>query len=262
MPSPIEQWYREVPPISRIYLTALIAVTLAAHIGSVTMFQLYYDFELTFFRGQLWRLFTTFLYFGPFSFNWAFHTYFMVQYMRDLEEGSFRNRSADFLWFLVLSGVLLLACSAVFTTPFQAPALSFVIIYVWAQRNPHVLLNLLGLFTFRAPYFPFVMIGISYLFNNQFPVQSLLGLAVGHLYYFLEDVWPHNPASGQRRWLSTPPVFERLVSALLHGPRPLPIDEAPLHESGEAVPSPPAPAAAGLRQRPGNLVADLVSDSD
>ena len=30
-----------------------------------------------------------------------FHMFFLVKYCKALEEGSFRNRSADFLWMLV-----------------------------------------------------------------------------------------------------------------------------------------------------------------
>ncbi|KAG0184908.1 Derlin-2, partial [Apophysomyces sp. BC1034] len=40
---------------------------------------------------------------------------------------------------------------------------------------------------------------------------DLLGIAVGHIYYFFEDVWPNDPASGGKRWLETPRVIKWLV---------------------------------------------------
>ena len=56
-----------------------------------------------FFLSQLWRLFTPFLYFGTFSFNFLFNMIFTYRYCRMLEEGSFRGRTADFV-FMFLFG--------------------------------------------------------------------------------------------------------------------------------------------------------------
>ncbi len=33
--------------------------------------------------------------------DFVFHMFFMVKYAKSLEEGSFRGRSADFLWMLL-----------------------------------------------------------------------------------------------------------------------------------------------------------------
>ncbi|KAJ1961714.1 hypothetical protein IWQ62_003771 [Dispira parvispora] len=273
MPSPLEQWYREVPIITRCYLTGLVGLTLAVHIGSVHELQLYYDFDLTFRRGQYWRLLTTFLYAGTFSLQWVFHTYFLIHYLRSLEEGSFRNRTADFLWFLLLSAVALLFCSPFVTMPFLASPLSLVIIYVWSRRNPHLMMNFLGLFTFRAPYLPLVMLGLGYLSHNYFPLASVAGVVIGHAYYFLEDIWPQHPASHQRRWLQTPAPFERLVSRLLNDQpidRGLPVppndgddvgNEA-IVEPSEPVPSNSTPSNPSLRQRREPSTVSTSSTSD
>jgi Derlin-2/3 len=43
--------------------------------------------------------------------------------------------------------------------------------------------------SFQAPYLPWVLLGFSVLLGNAFSVD-LIGMAVGHLYYFLEDVFP------------------------------------------------------------------------
>ena len=46
-----------------------------------------------------------------------FHIFFLVKYSKALEEGTFRGRSADFLWMLLLGalqcfhGTLLVLCS-------------------------------------------------------------------------------------------------------------------------------------------------------
>lgn len=77
-------------------------------------------------------------------------------------------------------------------------------VYVWARRNRYARLNFLGIMTFRAPYLPWVLLCFSLLISGQLPTSDLLGIAVGHVYYFFEDVWPRDPASRGRRWLATP----------------------------------------------------------
>lgn len=62
-------------------------------------------------------------------------------------------------------------------------------------------LRLLKLFFFQAPYLPWVLVAFSVLLGNSVLVD-ILGIAIGHLYFFLEDVFPNQP--GGRRLLTTP----------------------------------------------------------
>jgi Derlin-2/3 len=64
-------------------------------------------------------------------------------------------------------------------------------------------MNFLELFTFKAPYLPWVILGFGYLLG-QSPIFDLLGIVCGHIYYFLEDVYPQT--SG-RRILKTPGIL-------------------------------------------------------
>ncbi len=64
-------------------------------------------------------------------------------------------------------------------------------VYVWGRRNCHVQMSLLGLFTFRAPYLPWVLLCTSMLLNHHMTMSAdLLGMGVGHIYYFLAFVYP------------------------------------------------------------------------
>lgn len=70
-----------------------------------------------------------------------------------------------------------------------APLISCMV-YIWARKNPHIHLSFLGLVTFSARYLPYVMFGFSALVANRVPFRELLGILVGHVYYFLDDYWP------------------------------------------------------------------------
>lgn len=57
---------------------------------------------------QVWRLITTFLYFGTFGFNFFFNMVFTYRYCKMLEEGSFRNRTADFVVMFLFGGICMI----------------------------------------------------------------------------------------------------------------------------------------------------------
>ena len=73
-------------------------------------------------------------------------------------------------------------------------------------------MNFLGLFTFTAPYLPWVLLAFSFVLGNN-GVVDVVGIGVGHLYYFLEDVYPLMLPS-RKRVLATP----RLIQLLFHNP--------------------------------------------
>jgi Derlin-2/3 len=105
-----------------------------------------------------------------------------------LEEGDFRGRTANYV-LMLLFGIMCISVVAVYThEPFLGSALTFMMVYVWGRRNEGVRMNFFG-FTFNAPYFPWVMLGFSVLIGNGI-TTDLIGIAVGHTYYFLEFVYP------------------------------------------------------------------------
>nr|XP_019938049.1 PREDICTED: derlin-2 isoform X2 [Paralichthys olivaceus] len=119
----------------------------------------------------VWRIITNFLFFGPVGFNFLFNMIFLYRYCRMLEEGSFRGRTADFVFMFLFGGFLM---------------------------------TIFGTF---APFLPWVLMGFSLLLGNSI-IVDLLGIAVGHVYYFLEDVFPNQPGGG--RWLKTPSIIKML----------------------------------------------------
>ena len=101
------EWYLEIPIVSRTYLTASFITTAACALELVSPFSLYYNFKLIFHEGEVWRLITNFLFFGKFSLEFVFHMYFLMRYCRLLEENSFRGRTSDFVFMLLLSALFM-----------------------------------------------------------------------------------------------------------------------------------------------------------
>eukprot|EP00948_MAST-09A_sp_MAST-9A-sp1_P001446 g1446.t1 len=72
---------------------------------------------------------------------------------------------------------------------FLGSSLTFMMVYLWGRRNPHVPMAFFVFIPFPAPYLPWVFLLVALLFGNSL-TNDLLGIAVGHIFYFLEDVYP------------------------------------------------------------------------
>lgn len=132
--------------------------------------------------------------------------------------GSHRGNIADFVMMLISGGSVLLAIAAYLNTPFMASSLLFMVIYVWSKRFPATEVTL---YFFRMPgtYLPWALIAWS-LATGDDPTMDLLGLAAGHLYYFLVDALPNSPgAMAGRKMLWTPNFMYRIFGvAPTHAP--------------------------------------------
>ncbi|PNW72634.1 hypothetical protein CHLRE_15g636400v5 [Chlamydomonas reinhardtii] len=175
----------------------------------ITPFNVYFNAKLVFKKLELWRLVTNFFFFGNLGLDFVFHMFFLIKYCKSLEEGSFRGRSADFLWMLLFGGGLLTAIAPFVNIQFLGSSLTFMMVYVWGRRHQYVNLSFLGIFNFTAPYLPWVLLAFSLMLGSS-PVVDLMGMAAGHVYYFLEDVYPR--ISG-RRPLKTPALLRMMFPA-------------------------------------------------
>ncbi|OTF69140.1 derlin-2-like protein [Euroglyphus maynei] len=178
------QFYMSMPPVTRAYTTACVLTTLAV----------------------IWRLVTTFLFHGPLGFSFMFNIIFTYRHCAMLEEGTFRSRTADFCYMFLIGASLMCIMGFFVNLLFLGHAFTIMLVYVWSRHNEHVLMSFFGLFPFHAPYLPWVLFGFSFILGNSILVD-LLGIAVGHIYYYLETVCPRRFGF---RLLKTPHFLERL----------------------------------------------------
>lgn len=141
-----------------------------------------------------------------------------MRYSRMLEESSFANKKADYFWLLLQSSVMLLVnkslelstnliltaflskkiLSPLFNLPFLSSSLAFVPIYLWSRRHPSTPISLFGMITITAPYLPVALVAFSWLLSGTWKAAAsdLVGCAVGHIGWFLRDVWTREMVGG------------------------------------------------------------------
>lgn len=203
----LRQEYLQMPVVTRAYTTACVVTSLAVQLDLISPFQLYFNPILIVKQFQIWRLFTTFLFFGTVGLNFFFNVIFTYRYCRMLEEGSFRGRTADFVMMFIFGGVSMIIFAFFVSLLFLGQAFTIMLVYVWSRRNPYVRMSFFGVLNFNAPYLPWVLLGFSLLMSNAVWVD-FVGIAVGHMYFFIEDVFPN--LSGGFRLLVTPQILKRL----------------------------------------------------
>jgi len=100
--------------------------------------------------------------------------------------------------------------------PILGMSLIMLILYVWSRKNPNLPMTFMFGIRFQSFYFPWVLVGFSVLMGG-FPLPELMGILVGHVYYYLEDIYPN---TGGSRLLKTPQLLYGLFPQQQMGQAP------------------------------------------
>lgn len=77
------------------------------------------------------------------------------------------------------------------------------VLYVWCQLNKDVIVNFWFGTRFKAMYLPWVLLAFNFILSGA--MFSLVGIVVGHLYFFLKFKYPQE--LGGASWLETPGIL-------------------------------------------------------
>jgi Derlin-2/3 len=186
-----EAWFKSMPVHTKAYFVAAMGCTLLVTLGALNPVYIYLDFDLVFRKFQLWRLVTCFVFFGKFSLPFIFQMFLLTKSMMNLEAGYYTgNQGAAEMSFLMASGATVMLIFAYFWEGlfFLGPAMVFMVLYVWSRRDPYRQVTIWG-FALPAWQYPFALLVLSMLLGAN-PVLGMLGIGVGHLWHFVNDVVP------------------------------------------------------------------------
>lgn len=101
--------------------------------------------------------------------------------------------TADYIFAMLFAAVLMLLTYPLVVMTFPMPPmfcknLVFFVMYIWSKRNPTAQANIWGV-PVQANYLPFAYLGLTVFMGKPY-FDLLHGLLIGHLYYFLADVYP------------------------------------------------------------------------
>jgi Derlin-2/3 len=188
----LQDWFKQMPIVTKTFLVTTLLSGAALSFGLVSGYSLVLDWDMLRYKFHFWRLFTTFIFAGGFSFNFAIHTYVLYENCKRYEAFPFNTgaggTSADFVWMLLVTMSILLVVAYYFDMLILSEPMLYVIMYNWSRREPDQPVGMFG-FKFKALYLPWVYVFIRMIMGGKI-TEPLVGIAVGHFYYFLIEVLP------------------------------------------------------------------------
>ena len=137
-------------------------------------------------------LLTPFFFLGGFGFPTLIGLYMLQSYSLRYESSPINTGAgggtADYALMLIFGMIGFLLVGYFMRLMVFASGLSFMVLYVWSKTNAEQDVALWG-FPVKAGMLPFALIGIR-LLMGQSVFDDLLGLFIGHVYYFLTSVLP------------------------------------------------------------------------
>lgn len=165
-----------------------LAQSIAVNFRWISPYDLYLNARLVA-RGEVWRLVTSYLYFGTLDIYWLINAYQNFVDLYRLERGNFGGKRADFVAFLLLCWAFALGYALTARTPYPDKIFFSATNYVWCRLNPDYRVTLFGMIMIPTFIWPVVRVGIYWLMGR--PLNDLLaGFLIGHFYYFSEEVFP------------------------------------------------------------------------
>jgi len=202
----LETWWAGIPIITRWLFALSMGITLGANFGVIPPMYIILDMKKVIYSLEVWRIITCFFYHGRLGFPFLIHMMFLLRYGQSLEQETFAGRTADYVFFLLFGCTILLVVGFFMSLPILGMAMIMMLIYLWSRKNPNITMSFLFGIQFQSFYFPWVLVGFNVLMGG-FPMVELLGIIVGHLYYFLEDIYPR---TGGVQLLKTPQFMYNL----------------------------------------------------
>jgi len=186
-----------LPIVTKYWFISTVGVTLAVNFGVVSgSYFTWSSMPLLLSNPfQHWyRLVTAFLYGGGFSFHLLITLLCLYQHSKAYESRSVYNTgggggTSDYITMLVFGMVTMLSSTYLIElSPLFCQNLVYYVLYVFSKRHPTDQTALWGIPVQNA-MLPFAILGLNVLMGNYWQDMAH-GMAVGHLYYFLVDVYP------------------------------------------------------------------------
>ena len=190
--NPVKDWLESLPPVTRVWFVASFGTTCLISFGLVDPYRLLWSWPAVRHRFEVWRLITPYFFFGGFSFPFLINLYLLQQYSKGYEISPYNTGgggdTADYIWMMFLGALMLCGVSEFMGQVAPAQAMLYLVLYVWSRRNPTQQVSLYG-FPVQAVMLPWALCAFNMVIGNSL-LLPLMGIGVGHLYYFADRVLP------------------------------------------------------------------------
>lgn len=175
-----------------VWLGLTIFLAIIVSTGEYHELQFFFDRSLIVEEKQYWRVFTSILYEGQFSVRFVLYMYLEYHMLLSIEQNCFHDHSLEYVLFLIASGsmIIFLRFHEVLHDVFLSSYMRNVVCYIGSKGLPNFVLGLGG-FPIQYRYVPAVLLILSLAFRGVENFKAeLISLLVGHLLWYLREVFP------------------------------------------------------------------------
>lgn len=204
----ITELFENMPTFTKCYVILSLVLGLLAFLKFLPMNLVYVMVP-----SEIWnpKFLLSFCFLGKLSVGLFFELYFFSLTTGRLEMSYKPNRYPEFFIMILFLGLVCFLLEIVVSWGgYALLSKSFVmsLTYVYCKRNPHEKMMLMYFITCKAAYLPFALVGLEILQGGSI-WSSLIGIAAGHLYFYLKDILP---VSHRKDFLRTPLWALRFVN--------------------------------------------------
>ncbi|XP_067938077.1 derlin-1-like [Watersipora subatra] len=199
-------WFQSIPVITRYWFAGSIIFPLAGRFGLLSYHNMILNYSLIN-RFQIWRPFTSVLYYPitpATGFHYLITLYFLYSYSNRLESGAFAGKTADYLFLLIFNWLALVVLCLMLDFPLLFDPMVMSVLYIWCQLNRDTVVQFWFGTQFKAMYLPWILLAFNLIISGG-GFSELLGILVGHLYFFLMFKYPQD--FGGQTYISTPSIL-------------------------------------------------------
>jgi len=192
--SDFSDWYKTIPQISRYWFTGSVILPLVCRFGILNPHNLVLYFTPFIYKFQIWRPITALFYYPitpQTGFSYLINLYFLYSYSTRLETTTFDGKPADYLFMLIFNWIIACIISFFAGMIMLMDPMILSVMYVWCQLNQEVIVQFWFGTQFKAMYLPWVLVGFNMIIRGG-GFNELLGIAIGHLYFFLMFKYPQD----------------------------------------------------------------------
>jgi len=203
MSGDIQNWFNSLPFFTRWWFGLSVLFPLAGRFGLIAAQWVVLDWSFLVHSFHLWRPVTA-LFFYPTNFHYLMNLYFLYSYSLRLETGIFSGRPADYAFMLAFSWMCSCVTALALGMRLLMDPMILSVLYLWCMLNKETIVSFWFGTQFKAMYLPWVLFGFNLIINGS-GVMELIGILIGHLYFFLVFKYPQD--FGGPSLLSTPQIF-------------------------------------------------------
>ncbi|XP_063984734.1 derlin-1 [Diachasmimorpha longicaudata] len=206
--SDLRDWINSLPIFTRYWLLSTIGLSLIGRFGLLSPHVLILLYDRFIQNFEIWRAITSLLFYPlnqATGFHFMINCYFLYRYSLHLETGEYQGKPADYGFMLLFNWLCCVVIGLIGNVPLLMDPMVLSVLYVWCQLNQDVIVNFWFGTQFKAMYLPWVLVGFNLIMSGG-GMMELIGILVGHLYFFLKFKYPQEYDGPEL--LNTPKILE------------------------------------------------------